>query len=378
MRICLRILAISLFAIGVERAAGAQNFAGPATAPASDQIDALIAQLGDADYHVRRDASERLRQIGPPAVPALKRAMENPQPEVRLRAEQIVRSFERRRVPGRPHGHARVSAVTMGLAQGRRTIEVDDEGRHIRISQGPGGIEMTVTGELDGRPATETFKAKSPDQLKAQNPEAYALFERFTGGVAMDMRGNIIHGGLIFRQGIAARPLLPMLRAGGDDLLALRDKLDQQIRQAKLTPEQRRQVDDALSTLDLARKFVAAAQLDNPDQEMKRYNDASDKLRQALRDLKLPDPGDVLPPPQNARLGISAPEAGVDGGVIVSHVMPDSRAQHIGLREDDVIRKVNGSDVHNVRELRRLVTEHPRDLVVEITRNGEDLTLREK
>jgi len=43
-----------------------------------------------------------------------------------------------------------------------------------------------------------------------------------------------------------------------------------------------------------------------------------------------------------------------------------------------VIRKINGSDIADVKQLRRLVTEHPKGLVLDITRDGRELRLQEK
>jgi S1-C subfamily serine protease len=112
---------------------------------------------------------------------------------------------------------------------------------------------------------------------------------------------------------------------------------------------------------------------------MARYNHACDNLRKVLAELHLPDPGDALPPPEGARLGVQA-IGGFDdnAAVTIGHVMPGSRAGKIGLMPGDVIEVVNGAQVHGVKELRRLVTEHTKGLVVEGTRNGRKLRLEEK
>lgn len=52
------------------------------------EITKLIEDLGHEEYHVREAAEKRLIQIGPPAVPALKKAMENDDPEVAQRARR--------------------------------------------------------------------------------------------------------------------------------------------------------------------------------------------------------------------------------------------------------------------------------------------------
>jgi hypothetical protein len=359
----------------------AQPAAPPTTAPANE-VGGLIDRLGDPDFRVRREASTRLRQIGPGALPALRNAAESPDPEVRLRAAQIIRSLEHHTLPGRPQRHGRASRVTVMTHDGRRTLDIDDGGRQIRISQGDAGIAMTVTGEVDGRPATESYRASSADELKTRHPEAYALYRRWAIGDADDVAIDpfMIRGNMLIPP-IAPLPpgrlfIPPQVIEGGDDLAALRLRLKHEMAQARMTPEQRKLLGIALDRLDDARRLDGT---DDPDRHIARYNAASDALRQAIRDAHLADPGDALPPPESARLGISAPgDDGLDGGIRVSHVMPDSRADRVGLQEGDVIRGVNGQPVRTVKDLRRFVTEHPKGVVFEITRDGQNLKLREK
>jgi S1-C subfamily serine protease len=65
-------------------------------------------------------------------------------------------------------------------------------------------------------------------------------------------------------------------------------------------------------------------------------------------------------------------------GLIVTHILPDGRAEKVGLKEQDVIQKVNGKDVHSTHDLRKLVTENPKGLVIEGLRDGKPLKLEEK
>lgn len=368
--------------IGVACASRARAIADPTTAPSSDEITSLVAKLGDVDFHARSEASNRLREIGAPALPALKQAANDNNPEVRSRARRLVGLLELRHVPGRPrnHGYTRNNSINMSIIDGRRSVDVNDEGRQIHILQGDDGIQMTVTGEIDGRPATETYKASSPDQLKAENPEAFTLYDRFSG-VGGDL--NLRQGGL-FLQGNGNVVVMPqprvglVFRAGGDDLGQLRTQVDDQMQKSQLTPEQRREVHDAMDEVEQSRQLTALGAPDGLDDRMERYDRACDRLRKVLGDYKLPDPGDALPPPRGARLGISIQPDPVTGGMSVSHVVPKSRADRIGLQDDDVIRKVNGKEVSDVKELRRLVTEHVRDLALDITRDGREMKLKEK
>src|SRR5687768_1563107 len=69
-------------------------------APAPDDIPSLINQLGDVDFKVREAASNRLKEMGAAALPALKEAVTASQdPEICSRADALVRQIERPRVP---------------------------------------------------------------------------------------------------------------------------------------------------------------------------------------------------------------------------------------------------------------------------------------
>ena len=371
-------------ALWIGLLSGTSATALPTTGPADD-VDALIAKLGEADFHVRRDASARLREVGPTALPALRQAAESDDPEVRLRASQIIRSLEQHHVPGRPRNHGRSSRITVSITNGRRVLDIDDAGRQIRIAQTDDGIVMTVQGEMDGRPVTETYKAHDADDLKLKDMEAYALYKRWSASGGLDddlidpfmMRGNVMlppiaplppGGGRLFM-------IQPPVLQGGDDLVDLRLKLNDQMDRAHLTPEQRRQVTEGVDRMEEARRPGGD---DDADQHIAKYNEASDALRKTLNALNLPDPGDALPPPGSARLGISAPgDAGPQGGILVSHVLAKSRAERIGLQEGDFIRGINGQPVKGVKELRRLVSEKPKGLVLDIIRDGQQMKLRE-
>ena len=345
-----------------------------ATASMAD-VDSLISKLGDPDFHVRRDASRRLREIGPAALPALRQAADNPNPEIQARAGQIVRSLEYRHVPGRPLHHPHHSSMSLSVTNGQRVLDIDDEGRQIHLVQGQGGIRMTVSGETNGKAVTETYRAATADQLRADNPEAFALFQRCML-LGSDEFDNIAPNQQMVQRNFVLPPQpLPILRADPDDVEGLRDRIEGQMAKAHVSDARKRQIEDALDRVDAARVNDTP---EDPDKGIHEYNQACDDLRKQLKDAKLPDPGDALPPPQNARLGISSPGADPAGGIVVSHVVPDSRAERIGLQKDDIIHKVNGKDVATVQELRKIVTEHPKGLVMDITRDARDMQLKEK
>jgi uncharacterized repeat protein (TIGR01451 family) len=59
-------------------------------APSPEEMQTLIHQLGDERFPIRENASVRLLEIGPAALPLLERAAESKDPEVRQRAWQIL------------------------------------------------------------------------------------------------------------------------------------------------------------------------------------------------------------------------------------------------------------------------------------------------
>jgi hypothetical protein len=359
--------------------------AQPTTRPASE-IDALIGQLGDPSFAVRRDASARLRDLGRAALPELREAAQGNDPEIRARASQIVRVLEYRPIPGRPrmHGFARQRRVSYRLENGRRSVDVDDLGRRIKISQGDDGIVMTITGETDGAPDTEVYRARTPEQLQADNAEAYAVYQRYAqaAGAEADgqFQGNVIiqrNGQLILVPRFQPAPIA--VPRGGDDLTGLRDRLDDAMNKSNLPPVQRARVHNAIDQIQQSGSFdPAATPLDGEDDQIARYDKACDDLRKLTQDLHLPDPGEALPPPKSARLGVNVTPEPLSNAIVVAHVLPHSRAERIGLQDDDVIHKINGKPVADVKELRRLVTENPKNLVIDVTRDGRDMKLQEK
>ncbi len=83
------------------------------------------------------------------------------------------------------------------MDQGVRTIDVDDNGRKVHIvCRADGQIEMSVTGIEDGKEATETYRAKDADELKHDNPEAFAIYDQWAGAHgALTIRGRGLFGG---------------------------------------------------------------------------------------------------------------------------------------------------------------------------------------
>jgi len=384
----------------------------------STDIPALVRQLGDADFRTREAAHKRLREIGKPAMPALRDALSGDDPEVCSRADSLLRQIERPRIPPGwftdPTGWRRNEL----LRNGARVVEIIEGDRRVAVSEGPGGIEMNVRGVDEGTPINLTFRARDASDLRLQDPEAHAVYERVRVRSGVILRGRRIvpavpmppvpiprpapmprlmpeqlPPGMIQPLRPAPRPpavrLLPLAPEGGllrppaDDLLGLEARLSRQMRDAGVEAAEQQAVLEALRML---RDIQVEGRLLTPEDleaQIKKYNALSDAVRQKLDDLKLPGPGDALPPPARARLGVSIatlqPEPNGPGGALVTMVIPGSRGEKLGLREGDIIRRINDNRIDDAASLRRVLTDTKEPLVITIKRAEEPaLQLREK
>jgi len=68
------------------------------------KIEQLIKDLGAEDWQTREAATKALEEIGEPAEPFLKEALPNPDPEVSMRAEKLLRRIELSRFGSPPTG----------------------------------------------------------------------------------------------------------------------------------------------------------------------------------------------------------------------------------------------------------------------------------
>ena len=334
------------------------------TSPSEADIQRLIVQLGSDDYDAREQAARRLRQIGKPALPHLKAALSSPDAEIVNRARTLITRIEARPVPG-PNPDADPFAggipnnlIRLSIVNGDKVTEISENGRDVKIVEGAGGITMTVKGWIDGKRVTEQYAAASPEALKAENPEAFKLFDHFAGA------GMIGPGG--FNQPFQVRrgALVVGPAAVPQELDVLRVRLEKQMRENKLAADLRDDVNAALDNVATARDVG----------DMDEYLRRADDLHAILEKHKL-DPGELLPPPAKTRLGVSIAEIG--RGLVVNRVVEKSRGERIGLKAGDMIQKVDGKDINTVTQLRKAVAEKAKGLVVEIRRDGEDLKLEE-
>ncbi|MBI4613350.1 MAG: hypothetical protein HY720_07035 [Planctomycetes bacterium] len=89
----------SLAAILVGDPGGSDAREGEAAPPPAtpEEIDSLVTLLGSDDPKSRSHAERRLIEIGPAALPSLRRALHSPDPETAWRAEEAAIEIEERR-----------------------------------------------------------------------------------------------------------------------------------------------------------------------------------------------------------------------------------------------------------------------------------------
>lgn len=88
--------------------------------------------------------------------------------------------------------------VTVKDIDGKKEIEVVEEGRITRIEEDPAkSIKVKITETKDGKDETKEFEAEDAEELKKEHPEAHKLYEQYAKGVGGVIR---IDGGPAIRR----------------------------------------------------------------------------------------------------------------------------------------------------------------------------------
>jgi hypothetical protein len=302
---------------------------------------------------------------------ALRKAAQLNDPEIHFRAESIIRRIERRPVPGnRNEATAFLRSIRMSLVNGVRIIDIKQVGRVIQIQQGSQGIEMKVTANENGKAISETYKALDEETLQRDNPEAAELYKKWTKTVATwPMRNGL----MIQDQGgfVVEGPVFQIY----DPLETFRERVEGQMKDAKLPEKDVLEVGALLDKVQLSHQPMIGVMLQQ-DKDLNQYFANSDELRRKLAELKLPEPGDELPPPPHARLGVSL-RINPERGLWVNKVIAGGRAEKLGIMEGDLIQKVNGKEVRDIIELKRLLEAANNELIIEGLRDEKELRLVE-
>jgi hypothetical protein len=203
--------------------------AEPAASVATkDEIPALVKQLGDDSPKVREEASQKLRHFGGEALPALKEALQNDDPEVLSRAQIISKQIDEDLHP-KVRADSDRSSINLGGfgpggfgAGGRMQIQVTstmmigngkyvsisktndgkvkettvkEDGKTTKIHEDASGISVAITETKDGKEVTQTSKAKDRDELKKDNPKVFEIYENLSkDDVRLNSSGVQIRG----------------------------------------------------------------------------------------------------------------------------------------------------------------------------------------
>jgi hypothetical protein len=333
---------------------------GPAAVqdPPQQDIPALIQKLGSDDFAEREKADQQLRDIGEPALPALREAAQSKDAEMAARARRLVdditKAAERKKQEPRPGP---------GPGGFRRSFAMKMVTPEIDLSVGDDGVV------LKEKSTGKTYEAESIEEFRKKYPEqAEKYLKGFSSGQApQDPRRR-------WRERFKDPP--------GAERLPDWDELFKDL------PGFGRMPDDLFK--DLPPEF---------EEFHRRQREQWDRMRRRLLEEFGQTPPEFDPPqPPELPSGRAAARFGAqvgpvndtirqqlglaeDEGVLVERVEPGSAAERAGLQTHDVIVAIDGQKVGNRWKLRQIIADRFRqggELEVAIVRQAQRRTLKAK
>ena len=293
------------------------------------RIKQLIKDLGADEANTREKATKELKEIGEPALPALKEAVKSDDPEVSWRSMIILRAIERSKTeepedkvetaPKKPkeEGQSSRFSIIIGGNAPYQSVSI--------INDPSGKITVTIkTKNEKGEEKTDTYTADNIEEFKKKYPEIARQY------------------GL---DGSAQKPKIEIPEMGDDFFEDFGESWTRQF--------------------DRLRK-----QMKEMDERMKRFFD--DELPDDFAPLvpvppkqppkaepKKPEPdkglGMVVGPIEDALKEQLKIEEGK--GVLIYEVEEKSLAEKLGFRKWDVITKINNDEIKNIWEFKRLMKQ---------------------
>jgi hypothetical protein len=149
------------------------------TTPAVDErsIEDLIRDLGHLDYKRRESATKALVTLGSKAKPALEKALESEDVEVRMRAGQALRSIGARKNETKAKDRRKSDPKSKRPTTGRRPIH--EQSVSIRIETDGATVVIRTRGD-DGKFVTKTYHDKTLEAVKKNNPEVQKALGKAT------------------------------------------------------------------------------------------------------------------------------------------------------------------------------------------------------
>jgi hypothetical protein len=271
--------------------------------------DELVAKLGHEDYQVREDATKQLIGMGQAAVPALEKALQSEDLEVRVRAGRALRAIR-----GGKAKKAEREAVREPLQPGAA-----NKASSVQIQIQPGEVTVRVEEEVDGEKTVKEYKGASIEELKKKHPE----LEKHLGGVR-------------FRQQGAGDPF-DMDKFWKDWHKDFDDDFMRRLRE-----DTRREMERMERWLKMLREG---------ERRFEWPNENRDRPMLGMRGVR-PDP--VL----DSQLQLRG------RGIVVNSVEKDTLADTLGLRVHDVLIELNGQGIRRIADVARILRQREEGAVV--------------
>lgn len=301
-----------------------------------EKIKNLIKDLGNDEARVREKATKELKEIGEPAVPLLKEAMESDDAEISWRTRIILRAIERKKQESKEHKDDLVKPEP-------KIIKIPHSESFTFIQEPSGKITITIKRKnREGKEETETYTADSLEEFVKKYPEISKKYEL----------GQPEKGGT------------PEVEP--DDLLeGLNESLQNE--------------------MERIRKHMKEM-----EERMKRLMEDANPLEWELPDLIPKRQPKITPSDKQTELGmvISPVEQALreqlklseESGILVREVKKGSLAEKMGFQQYDIALSVNDEGIENIWEFKRVMKEAlQKDVVqVSIIRKGEKQVLKYK
>ncbi|NJN14485.1 MAG: HEAT repeat domain-containing protein, partial [Planctomycetes bacterium] len=128
-----------------------------------------IVQLGSESYEVREGATRRLVEMGERALPALEKALQSEDVEVRMRAGRALRAIR--------DGKERKESTSPLEREGAPSPAIQHRGYSIQMQDGR--VKVQVKEVVDGEERTREYEGESLEQLKRDHPELEGVLGGF-------------------------------------------------------------------------------------------------------------------------------------------------------------------------------------------------------
>lgn len=307
------------------------------------KVGDLIRDLGADEYSARERAESELRKMGSAAIPALKGALEDKDPERALRAERLLGELEKKHdgSPGEPRPRSRTWTAYRDFGRGI-TFETHPDGK----------VELTVREAApDGaKKETHTYRADSLEDFKKKYPELMAKYDLdnvvpkqkwdFSGdpGEDWDPWKKRFDPNWLWEKNTFGKFALPWFPFNSGSLEGWME-------------EQKKLVEEFRKLEPLARGAARREEAGKPQLGISVERPAS-----ALVD----------------QLGLGPQE-----GLVVAEVRPGSPAERAGLKKYDVLVKVNGKPLAGPEDLRQDVEVGLKNgMELEVLRHGKRETIK--